>query len=152
MYDYTFFHGSALVRLTQDPRTGGIKLYQGNHCYLVNEKSCIYLKHSTKRISPWQFTFLPEHLSEITKIQNDTKALFVVLICNDDGICCLDYPEVAQLILVGNMDQTKSIRVSRSTHEKYGVSGTDGKLRHKIGNNDFPRKVLEVQQRGFEAS
>lgn len=144
MYDYTFFHGSALVRLIQDPRTYGIKLYQGNHCYLVNKKSCIYLKHSTKRISPWQFTFLPEHLSEITDIQNDIKTLFVVLICNDDGICCLDYQEIAQLILIGNMNQTKSIRVSRSTREKYAVSGTDGKLKYKIGNNDFPRKVLEV--------
>lgn len=144
MYDYTFFHGSALVRLIQDPRTHGVELYGGNHCYLVNKKSCIYLKHSTKRISPWQFTFLPEHLSEIADMQGNTKALFVVLICNDDGICCLDYREVAQLVLVGNMSQTKSIRVSRSVHEKYAVSGTDGKLKHKIGNSDFPRKLLEV--------
>ena len=144
MYDYTFFHGSALVRLIQDHRTHGIERYKGNHCYLVNEKSCIYLKHSAKRISPWQFTFLPEHLSEIADIQNEIKALFVVLICNDDGICCLDYQEVAQLILVGNMDQTKSIRVSRSTREKYAVSRTDGKLKYKIGNNDFPWKALKV--------
>jgi hypothetical protein len=144
MYDYTFFHGSALVRLVQDPLTHGVELYRGNNCYLVNAKSGIYLKHSAKRISPWQFTFLPEHLNEITLIQNETKALFVVLICNDDGICCLDFQEVAQLIMIGNMDQTKSIRVSRSTHEKYAVSGTDGKLKYKIGNNDFPWKVLEV--------
>jgi len=144
MYDYTFFHGSALVRLIQDLRTHAVELYKGNHCYLVNKKSCIYLKHSTKRLSPWQFTFLSEHLSEIAEIQNDTKALFVILICNDDGICCLDYQEVTQLIMVGNMDQTKSIRVSRSTREKYAVSGTDGKLSYKIGNSDFPQKVLRV--------
>lgn len=144
MYDYTFFHGHVLVRLIQDPRTRGVELYRGNNCYLVNKKSGIYLKHSTKRISPWQFTFLPEHLHEIADIQNGTKALFVVLICNDDGICCLDFQEVAQLILVGNMDQTKAIRVSRSIREKYSVAGTDGKLKHKIGNNDFPRKVLEA--------
>lgn len=144
MYDYSFFHGSALVRLVQDPRTHGVELHKGNHCYLVNKKSSIYLKHSAKRLSPWAFTFASEHLSEIADIQNDTKALFVVLICNDDGICCLDFKEVAQLILVGNMDQSKSIRVSRSTHEKYAVSGTDGNLKYKIGNNDFPRKLFEV--------
>ena len=144
MYDYTFFHGNALVRLVQDRRTYGLELYHENHCYLVNKKSGIYLKHSTKRISPWQFTFLPEHLNEIASIKNEIKSLFLVLICNDDGICCLNFQEIAQLILVGNMDQTKSIRVSRSLHEKYAVSGTDGKLKHKIGNSDFPRKVLEM--------
>ena len=147
MYNYTFFHGSALVRLIQDLRTRGIELYRGNHCYLVNKKAGIYLKHSTKRISPWHFTFLPEHLNEITTIESERKAFFLVLICNDDGICCLDYQEIAQLILVGNMDQTKSIRVSRSTHEKYAVSGSDGKLKCKIGNNDFPRKVLDSSNR-----
>lgn len=42
------------------------------------------------------------------------------------------------------MYQTKSIRVSRSTREKYAVSGTDGKLAYKIGNSDFPQKVLIV--------
>ena len=145
MYDYTFFHGSALVRLVQDQRTHGVEQYHENHCYLVNRKSCIYLKHSAKRISPWQFTFSPEHLTDIAHIRNEIKAFFLVLVCNDDGICCLEYQEIAQLILVGNMNQTKSIRVSRSTHEKYAVSGTDGELKYKIGNSDFPRKVLEVQ-------
>ena len=144
MYSYTFFHGHALVRLIQDPRTHGVELYSGNQCYLVNQKSGIYLKYSTKRISPWQFTFLPDHLNEIATIESKIKSLFLVLICNDNGICCLDYQEIAQLLLVGNMDQTKSIRVSRSTHEKYAVLGSDGKLKHKIGNSDFPGKVLEV--------
>jgi len=144
MYDYTFFHGSALLRIIQNPRTHVIQLHRGNHCYLVNKKSCIYLKHSTKRLSPWQFTFLPEHLSEIADVQDDSKALFVILICNDDGICCLDYQEVAQLIMVGNMRQAKSIRVSRPPRQKYAVSGTDGTLPYKIGNSDFPQKVLGV--------
>jgi len=144
MYDYTFFHGSALVRLIRDRRTHSIQLYKGNHCYLVNSKSCIYLKHSTKRLSPWQFTFLPQHLIEIEHIHTTTKSLFALLICNDDGICCLDYKEVSQLVMVGNMDQAKSIAVSRSTRQKYSVSGTDGKLIYKIGNSDFPQKVFTV--------
>ena len=90
MYNYTFFHGSALVRLIQDLRTRGIELYRENHCYLVNKKAVIYLKHSTKRISPWHFTFSPDHLNEITTIKGENKALFLVLICNDDGICCCE--------------------------------------------------------------
>lgn len=145
MYDYTFFHGHALVRLIQNPETYGIEIIHGNNCYLINKKSGIYLKHSTKRISPWQFTFLPDHLNEIVALSRNIKNLFLVLICNDNGICCLDFEETAQLIMLGNMDQTKSIRVSRAAREKYAVSGTDGKLKYKIGNSDFPWKVLETK-------
>lgn len=144
MYNYTFFHGHALVRLIQDPKTYGIELFHGNNCYLINKKSLIYLKHTSKRISPWQFTFSPDHLNEISTIAANSRNLFLILICNDNGICCLDYKETAQLIMIGNMDQTKFLRVSRLTGEKYAVSGTDGKLKYKIGNSDFPCKVLEV--------
>lgn len=143
MLNYTFYHGSALVRLIQEQRTYGTKLYFGNNCYLVNNESCIYFKHSTKRISPWQFTFMPEHLQEIANIESGCKRLFVVLICGEDGICCLNYKEIAQLILVGNIDQSKSIRISRGPREKYTVSGTDGELNHKIGDNDFPRRLFD---------
>jgi hypothetical protein len=140
--DYSFFYGSALVRLVHDSRTFGVKLYNGNNCYLVNKKNIIYLKHSAKRLSPWSFTFLPEHIAEITKICNQGKTIFTVLICNDDGICCLDYSELSQVIFFGNIGQTKSIRISRSPREKYAVTGSDGKLNHKIGDSEFPEKVL----------
>lgn len=143
MYNYTFFHGSALVRLIHDSRTYSVKLYRGNNCYLVNEKSCIYLKHSTKRISPWSFTFQREHMVEIASLCNQNKNLFVVLICSDDGVCCLSYDELAQVIFFGSISQSKFVRVSRSPREKYAVSGSDGKLKHKIGDNDFPGKVLD---------
>ncbi len=142
MYNYTFFYGSALVRLIHDYRTHGVKLYNGNNCYLINEQSCVYMKHSTKRISPWQFTFLPEHMVEIANLYNQKNNLFVVLICNDDGICCLSFDELAQVIFFGNIGQSKFIRVSRSPREKYTVTGSDGKLKHKIGDSEFSNKVL----------
>lgn len=110
---------------------------------MVNEKSFIYVKHSTKRISPWPFTFLPEHMLDIASLYNRNKRSFVVLICNDDGICCLDYDELAQVIFFGNVGQSKFIRISRSPREKYAVSGSDGKLKHKIGDSEFPEKVLD---------
>jgi hypothetical protein len=144
MYNYTFFYGSALVRLIHDSQTYGIKLVMDNNCYLINEKSYIYMKHCTKRLSPWSFTFSPEHIAEITNLYNEHKNIFVVLICNDDGICCLDFDELSQVIYFGTTNISKSIRVSRSPREKYAVSGTDGKLSHKIGDNEFPKKVLNI--------
>lgn len=142
MYDYTFFHGSALVRVAQDSKTYGIKLYSGNNGYLVNDVACIYLKHSSKRLSPWTFTFLPEHIKEVAEIRKQIKDVYIVLICGSDGICCLNFNELSQLVLIGDFDKSKHIRISRSRGEKYGVSGSDGKLNHKIGNSDFPRKIF----------
>ena len=85
---------------------------------------------------------MPEHMVEIASLCNQNKNLFVVLICNDDGVCCLSYEELAQVIFFGNIGQSKFIRVSRSPREKYAVSGSDGKLKHKIGDSEFPGKVL----------
>ncbi len=143
MYNYTFFHGTALVRLAQDTRTYGIKRYSGNNGYLVNDVAYIYLKHSSKRLTPWSFTFLPEHIKEIAEARKRIKKnIYIVLICGTDGICCLDFNELSQVILIGDSSGIKQIRISRSRGEKYGVSGSDGKLNHKIGNSDFPRKVF----------
>ena len=144
MYNYSFFYGSALVRLIHNSKTFGIKLYSGNNCYLVNEKSITYLKHCTSRISPWSFSFMPEHMAEIARIYETNKNLFIVLICNDDGVCCLDFDELSQVIFFGTINLSKSVRVSRSPREKYTVTGSDGKLKHKIGDNEFPQKILEV--------
>ncbi len=142
MYNYTFFHGSALVRLVRDKRTIGLKLYSGNNGYLVNNIACIYLKHSSKRLTPWTFTFLPEHIKEITEIRKKLQNIYIVLICSDDGICCLNFKELSQLIFVGDFNKSKHIRISRSPREKYEVSGSDGDLNYKIGNSDFPRKIF----------
>ncbi len=143
MYNYTFFYGSALVRLIRDSRTYGVKLHGGNNCYLINDKICVYLKHCTKRMSPWSFTFMPNHMAEIASLYSQNKKLFVILICNDDGVCCLNYDELAQVIFFGNIGQTKFVKAARSPREKYTVSGSDGKLKHKIGANEFPRKVFD---------
>ena len=142
MYNYTFFHGSALVRLVQDKRTTGIKLYSGNNGYLVNNAAYIYLKHSAKRLPPWIFTFLPEHVKDIDEVRNRIQHIYIVLICCDDGICCLSFKELSQIIFIGDTDKSKSIRISRSPREKYAVSGSDGRLNYKIGDNDFPRKIF----------
>ena len=141
-YQFSLVVGWGIVRLIHDERTSKIKLYSGNHVYVINDSVCIYLKHSSKRLSPWNFTFLPEHIKEIQNIRRKINNLYTVLICNDDGICCLNFSEFSQLIYIGDFGKSKSIRISRSRREKYSISGSDGKLRHKIGDSDFPRKIF----------
>ena len=104
MYDYTFFHGSALVRLAQDARTYGLKLYSGNNGYLVNDTAHIYLKHCSNRLSPWTFTFMPEHIKEVAEIRKQIKDVYIILICGTDGICCLNFVELSQLLFIGDFN------------------------------------------------
>jgi len=144
MYNYTFFHGSALVRLLQDSRVRELSLKLDNNGYLVNNSAFIYLKHCTKRLTPWSFTFLPEHIKEITEMRKLFSNTYIVLICSDDGVCCISYDDFSRLIYIGDTDKSKTLRVSRTRGEKYSISGSDGNLTHKIGNIDFPRKILSL--------
>ena len=65
------------------------------------------------------------------------------MVCNEDGICCLNYKEFTDILSVENNVYPKWIRASRLRGEKYMVSGSDGKLGHKIGLSDFPGKIFK---------
>jgi len=69
--------------------------------------------------------------------------VYITLICDEDGICCLDWNEFTTVISTESELYPKWIAVSRGKGEKYYVWGSDGELKHKIGNIDFPRKIFE---------
>jgi hypothetical protein len=141
MYNYTFFHGSALVRLIQENRITSIKSLSKD-TYTINGDTCLFFKHSTKRLSPWSFTFLPSHINHIHKIYKKYDKVFIILICNDDGVCCLNFDEFSRIIFVGDFNKAKHLSISRTPRQKYTVSGADGRLDYKIGSSDFPKKLF----------
>jgi hypothetical protein len=112
------------------------------NAYIVNQKSVIYIKYSQKRLPPWNYTFLKEHVSDLKLIAENNPRVFVLLVCNEDGVCCLDWLEFNTIISIENEDYPKWISVTRQKGEKYFVKGRDGELKHKIGNIDFPRKIF----------
>ena len=139
----SFFHGAAIIRVIRHESFRSVKVCEENDCsYLINDDSGIYLKYSQKRLSPWSFTFSEEHVREIEDMNERLGKVFVGLVCNEDGICCLDWQEFATVISTESTMYPKWISVSRMKGEKYSVWGRDGKLKHKIGNNDFPRKIF----------
>lgn len=142
MNNISFFHGVAIIRVIHHESFRLIKVYDENSCsYLINEVAGMYIKYSQKRLAPWRFTFLEDHIYEITEMDRRLEQAYVVLVCNGDGICCLDWHEFTTVISVENKSYPKWIAVSRMKGEKYSVWGSDGELRHKIGNSDFPRKI-----------
>jgi hypothetical protein len=120
-------------------------VYEDNNCsYIINESAGIYIKYSKQRLTEWRFTFSEDHVREITEMRERLGQVYITLVCNKDGICCLDWPEFTTVISTESESYPKWIAVSRMRGEKYSVRGSDGELKHKIGNIDFPRKIFEM--------
>lgn len=141
MNNLDFFHGAVFSRIIDNSPTHIEKHGDNNSFYVINNKTPIYIKYCQKRISPWTFSFAKTHIEEISKVKNGFENVFVLLVCNDNGICCLNYQEFCTVISVESNDFPKWIKARRQKGEKYAVSGSDGKLTYKIGDSDFPQKI-----------
>ena len=141
-YEFEFYHGVALCRLIHDGRVNTIKLYSegSNSAYIINDEIGVYLKYCTKRLTPWQFTFSKIHCDELFTMINKFKNVFLVLVCHDDGIVCLNADEI-KILLDYPTDRTQGISAARRPREKYGVSGKDGKLSYKFSDS-FPQDIF----------
>lgn len=144
--EFEFFHGLVFARIlhgTQRPLSIRSFKTDSNASYIVNDKIGLYIKYSSKRMTPWRFTFKREHQEEIELIKKDLKEVFLILVCNDDGIVCLSHSELKQ-ILDDQIDDIEWISATRNKHEMYAVKGSNGELGFKIGPNDFPEKIFDV--------
>jgi hypothetical protein len=142
--EFEFFHGLVFARIlhgTQRPLS--IKLFQSasNASYVINDTVGIYIKYSSKRMTPWRFTFKREHQEEIDLMKSQFPNMFLLLVCNDDGIVCLNSLEFEQ-ILDNQLDPIEWISATRHKRQMYAVKGSNGKLNFKIGQNDFPEKLF----------
>jgi hypothetical protein len=144
MNNVLFFHGAAVIRIIRHESFRTVKLYEENSCsYLINRNAGVYIKYSKHGSTNWRFTFSEEHVREISEMRERLKHVYVSLICNENGICCLDWSEFTTVISTENEFYPKWIAVSRMKGEKYSVWGSDGELRHKVGDIDFPRKIFK---------
>jgi hypothetical protein len=94
-------------------------------------------------MTPWTFTFAKQHQDEILQMKQELRDVFLLLVCNDDGIVCLSYSELKQ-ILDDQHAPIEWIRAERHKGQMYAVSGSDGQLGFKIGLNDFPCKIFNT--------
>ncbi len=142
--EFEFFHGLVFARIlhgTQCPLY--IRTFQSvsNASYVVNDTIGIYIKYSAKRMTPWRFTFMKDHQEELDLLKSNFKNVFLVLVCNDDGVVCLSYSELTK-ILDNQHDPIEWISATRHKREMYSVRGSNGELDFKIGQNDFPEKIF----------
>lgn len=141
--EFNSYHGIALCRIVHDDRVKSIKLYPtpSNSSYMVNKEIGVFIKYSTKRMTPWRFTFKREHRKELDEMSVLLKTVFVVLVCRDDGVACLNYRELVAVL--GEMKEaTQWLAVARKPREKYGINGSHGGLKYKIADSQFPKRLF----------
>jgi hypothetical protein len=142
--EFEFFHGLVFARIlhaTQRPLSIRPFESESNSSYVLNEQIGVYIKYSSKRMTPWRFTFLKSHQTEIDVLKSSLQSVFLLLVCNDDGVVCLRYLELKQ-ILDSQHEPIEWISATRHRHEMYAVKGSNGALDFKIGKNDFPGKLF----------
>ena len=142
--EFEFYHGAVFARLLHGRQNGcSIRLFrrESNSSYIIDSDVGIYIKYSAKRLTPWRFTFANEHQAEIEELRVAVSRAFVLLVCYDDGIVCLGYDELKQ-ILDAEYGKAEWISATRRRREMYSVKGSDGSLEFKIGHNDFPSKLF----------
>ena len=144
--EFNSYHGIALCRIVHADRVKSIKLYPtpSNSSYMINEEIGVFIKYSTNRMTPWRFTFRREHREELHEMFVLLKAVFVALVCRDDGVACLNYRElVAVLGEIGELkDGMQWLTVVRKPREQYRISGSHGGLKHKIADSQFPKRLF----------
>lgn len=142
--EFELFHGLALAKLIHFNKLISLHLYSSpsNSSYVLNDNIGLFIKYSTKRLSPWRFSFLKEHQDEIKKMKDELSKVFILLVCSQDGVVCISFDELKK-ILNEEHENIEWISASRKRREQYVIKGTDGKLSFRIGPGDFPRKIFD---------
>ena len=142
--EYEFYNGVVLNRLIRKGKPIKIDVFptSGNNSFMINEKVGLYLKYSTKKISPWRFSFTKEHQEEMKIMRDLLENIYLVLICGKDGIACIEYEELKQ-VLDEYYEDVEWVSASRLKREQYSIKGSNGKLDFKIADTDYPKKIFE---------
>jgi len=144
--EFKAYHGSAFAELI-DESTVPITLFRpdlsNNAVYLLNNSIGLFIKHSTKRISPWRFSFQAEHVKNVLKLTQKFEHTFMVLICGRYSIAVLNSQEIEELLPL-NSPATSWVSVNSSHNTMLTVEGSSGKLKRKIRKSQPFYQVKEI--------
>lgn len=145
--EFEFFHGAVFARMLHSTQQA-IKIApyspSDNASYVIADSKGMYIKYSTKRLSPWRFSFQRRHYEKIAEMQADIGEVFVVLVCNEDGAVVLTFDEFQQVVK-NDGGATQWISAARNRGQMYLIKGSDGKLAFKIGKDEFAEKMFGLQ-------
>lgn len=116
------------------------------------ERAAFQIKHSSKRLSPWRFTYLPENFVELGELRRAFDPVWVFLVCGQDGIAGISLDELTSVTQATERGAAW-LRVSRSRNSMFHVRGARGELPRAVprGVHDFLAKVCDLGHEGQES-
>ena len=143
--EYEYLHGVVFNRLCSaysfEVSIKPLK-EDGYSSYVLNKTAGLHIKYSSKRLTPWRFTFSKANQDEILIMKKRFGEVFVALVCNLDGVVVLDFDELKALLDIGH-DENEWLSISRRKNKMYSVAAANGKLDFKIGMNSCPDKIVD---------
>jgi hypothetical protein len=134
IHEFKAYHGSAFLELIDDSTTPISVLrpdLNKNSLYELNGEIGLYLKHSVKRVSPWRFTFQPEHVEDLSLMKEKYNHNFLILICGRNSIAVINSDEFSTLLPVDEALQSW-ISVRTGHNRMLQIEGSSGSLSRKI--------------------
>ena len=144
--EFKAYHGSAFAELI-DESTVPITLFRpdlsNNAVYILNNSIGLFIKHSTKRVSPWRFSFQSDHVTNLQELTQEFDHAFMVLICGRYAIAVLNNCEIRDLLPL-NSPSTSWVSVNSSHNTMLTIEGSSGKLKRKIRKSQPFYQVKEI--------
>ena len=112
--------------------------------FILNYATGVYIKYSSKRLSPWAFSFTLEQMHELEKLTLRTQgSAWIAFVCGQDGVACIEVGEFAS-VTEANAGGVASLRITRQRNALYRVSGNSGTLGRAI-----PKGVDKIVHAAF---
>jgi hypothetical protein len=106
--------------------------------FVFDRKVGVFIKYSTKRLTPWPFTFHIEQVSELLDLETEYSTAFVVFVCGVDGLVTIDMATLHDLVSFKESEQAW-LRIERKPRTLYSLSGNRAELTNKV-----PRGVVPI--------
>lgn len=101
------------------------------NAFVINGKVGVFMKHSTKRMSPWRFTFNLDQVSDLLDLEAACHDTFTVFVCGDDGIVTLDVGSLHQIMTFDDSEHAW-VRIERPPRSQYDIAGNRAELPNKV--------------------
>jgi hypothetical protein len=133
--EYEFYQGAVLRQLVVESdfslsfrpflRQGRIT------AFVMNGRVGLYVKHSSKRMSPWRFTFTIEQAADLLDLEAKFSDSYVVFVCETDGLVTLPFSVLHDIV---DFQQTDNawVSVSRPPRSQYAIAGNKDELNRKV--------------------
>ena len=133
-----FYEGAALHILAREGQIQSLR-YQPPLFHL-NERIWVLLKYSTRKRSPWGFTFMTSEHDLLSKIAPRAQAV-VALVCGSDGVAAFRYDELAAI--APEAYAAAHVACYRNLGQHYEIWGPQGSLPGKVAPSEW-RRILNA--------